>query len=423
MARTAFSILPLFLLAVAAPAWADDTQTLPQGIARVRIRPVVSIAQSRWNQDGKSERITNDFHNRNLNSEVFPELAILERIYGYKSGSLTLGRSQVLGTLQVGAMAVAAEYGITDRLSIGVVLPIVHARHAMSQVDLVPETSCGADRCGMSRNLGDTSISVDDTEYLPLDHDKSPDTRLAAPLTREDVQNILQDDLEYQRLESWSGSGLGDLELGIKYRALAVGPYATSVQGGFRLPTGRIDDPDNLLDIPFGDGQTDLGLQWQNDFRPFKDWLFNATLRYTVQLPHYERKRIPPAVNVPLAGADDVESVYRNLGDIFEAEASILHQFAETWRGFVVYRGILKAEDIARGSLGLPYSALTDETALRDHRITVGGTFSTVPLVLRNAYWLPLDITLMYERSIAGKNNALIANTVSFEVAGYLEVL
>jgi hypothetical protein len=406
-----------------ATAFADDARTLPQGILRMRLRPIASFASERWDQDGRAEALTHDLDRRELDSSVFPDLATLERVYGYQGGSLSIGTSHVEGAMQVYALGVAAELGITDRLSAGVVLPIVHGRMALGRVELEPETECTAIRCGIARNLGDTLITKDDSGYLPLDHDKDPSTRLATSVGTEDVQSILTDDLGYRRLESRSVTGIGDLELGLKYRLLDWGPYTTAVQGGVRFPTGRTDDPDDLVDVPFGDGQLDLGVAWQNDLVILDGLAIDATVRYTVQLPDRQRTRVPPRADVPIAKLDEIEDVYRDLGDVLEVDATLSYVIARVFTPFVRYLLTWKQKDRIDGERGLAYASLEVESGATSHILEAGLVFSTVPWVVAKELDLPFDASISFARSIAGRDNAPITNTVSLELAAYLEVI
>lgn len=416
-------VLLVVLLGLSGAARADDAATLPRGVGRVRVKPLYSYFTERWDQDGNAERVTHDLDGRELNSEVFPDLAILERLYGYRARSLSLGTSRVRSHVQLVAVGMAAEYGVTDWLTVGVIVPVIHARHTLDVLELDPVRECNETRCGLGRNPGDTSITTEDSEYLPLDHDKDPSTKMLAPLVREDVQGILADDLGYQRLGDWSGTGVGDIEVGFKARLFKWRLWTTAVQAGVRLPTGRVDDPDNLLDLGFGDGQTDVGIYWQNDLVPLARLRFNVTLRYTVQLPDHETKRVPPSASVPLAKPEATENVWRDLGDVFELDLLAAYRVLPVLTPFARYLFVLKGEDQVKGNMGLSYQALMDETALRNHRLEVGLTFSTIPWVAAKRFWLPLDATLSYERSVAGINNAPISNVVSLEIAGYFKVL
>ena len=415
--------LLVLLLGAAGEALADSTLTLPRGVGRLRVRPIYSFISERWNERGDAELLTGDLNNRNLNSDVFSDLSTLERLYDYRARSLSLGTSQVESQLHIFVLALAGEYGITDRLTLGLVVPIVHARHLLRRLDLDRVRVCNDQQCGVGTNPGDTNITKSDARYLPLDHDKDPDTKLLAPLTKDDVLDILDDDFGYQRLQDWSDTGVGDIELGLKYRILTWRYWATSVQGGLRIPTGKLANPNNLLAVDFGDGQTDIGLYWQNDFTPTRAMRLNLTLRYTAQLPDFRFKRVPPRADVPVSKKTDVENVWRDPGDVFEVDCSVAYTFRGVLTPYAGYLFTLKGQDDVRGNRGLSYRSLMDETALRNHQLEAGLLFSTLPWVVSGRTRVPLMITLSYSRSLAGINNAAISNTLALDMAGYFKVL
>jgi len=64
----------------------------------------------------------------------------------------------------------------------------------------------------------------------------------------------------YKPLQNWSGKGLGDTQLVLKNRSFDADGVAVATQAIVTAPSGRIDDPDNLLDKGFGDGQWDVAV-------------------------------------------------------------------------------------------------------------------------------------------------------------------
>src|SRR5690606_19827105 len=89
----------------------------------------------------------------------------------------------------------------------------------------------------------------------------------------------------YQELEDWHGEGLGDTTALAKYLVYNEGPLASAVTAGFVAPTGRVDDPDILNDIAFGDGQWDIFSQVAFDQTLNRNVFFNQYAKYTWQLP------------------------------------------------------------------------------------------------------------------------------------------
>lgn len=405
---------------LARPARADDALLLPQGVFRVRARPFVAWFDRRWDPDGRAESIAADLDGVQLDSGVFPDLAALERLYGMEAGTLSAGLSSMSSRVRIEALVVALEGGITSWLTVGAILPLLRAQSTVERLTLAPG-NLGKNTCEL-----DCPVKRSDSSYVPIDHDADPATRPLEPLTLDQVQELLHDEYGYRRIGDWRGEGLGDLELGLKaalpWTALLTRAWTSSLQAGFRLPTGRVDDPDDLTDVGFGDGQTDVAVYWQNDLAA-ADWLrLNATLRYTWQLPDFERLRVPPSANLPIASPDDTENVWRDLGDVLEAELGL---FGRLYRAFYPFTRVLyvsKGRDDIRGSRGLTYDALEEESARTDLRLEGGLTFSTIPYVESSDFPLPFDLTLAYDRSLGGSGNTPIASTLRLEAAVYFQL-
>src|SRR5690606_20080442 len=56
---------------------------------------------------------------------------------------------------------------------------------------------------------------------------------------------------------------------------------------------GRVDDPDILQDIGFGDGQTDLFAEFGGGYRLYDNIFLNSYLRYTYQFASEKELRVP----------------------------------------------------------------------------------------------------------------------------------
>ncbi|HET7791047.1 MAG TPA: hypothetical protein VFK78_09640 [Gemmatimonadales bacterium] len=93
-----------------------------------------------------------------------------------------------------------------------------------------------------------------------------PDTFLlpAGPLTADQFQTVVSDSANGFGVAPLDDNPLyrayylGDVELSLKYRAIVRPSYALAVTGLLRLPTGHLDNPRILFDVPTGDHQTDI---------------------------------------------------------------------------------------------------------------------------------------------------------------------
>jgi hypothetical protein len=96
--------------------------------------------------------------------------------------------------------------------------------------------------------------------------------------------------------------GLGDVELGAKYRLFGGAHYAAALKALVRLPTGAQDSDDELLAQSIGDHQTDLEGQLTQEVTAGPLWL-NLAVRGAVQRPGTRVRRVAPpdAFLVPAA--------------------------------------------------------------------------------------------------------------------------
>src|SRR5215831_14977856 len=228
-------------------AWAGDAEVVPRGVFKIDVESKWYFPTTkRFNPDGDLEDIAIDF-NTSLDSRVFPSLRQLESAFGLPAGSAKIGDSVVAFKLEFIDLLVSLQYGVTDRLTVGVTVPYYWQK---SQVSARVDTS-GAT---VGKNAALNTLA-------PL---RLPGTK---PLTTEDVQALLGKGLDingdgtvdipgfgFKRFETWSDDGFGDLEAGFRYQYLKTTNWRLALTSGVRFPTGQVDDPDNLVDVAFGAG-------------------------------------------------------------------------------------------------------------------------------------------------------------------------
>lgn len=107
-------------------------------------------------------------------------------------------------------------------------------------------------------------------------------------------------------LESWqSGWELGDVEISAKARLVATPrmdsagaprtfAYTGAVEALVRLGTGKLDDPNNFVDLGTGDGQTDIEVAAYSDILLGGRLLASIVARYGVQNSVVVDRRIAP---------------------------------------------------------------------------------------------------------------------------------
>jgi hypothetical protein len=401
-------VTAVFLIAIPLVCHADTAEVLPKRVFNLGTSYYHYFSiDKRYNQDGKPEDLATDF-NKNLDSRVFPELSALNPLVG---GTASLGRSVVDFTLIYRWWEFWLAYGITDNLSVGVLMPFYYSK-----------TDVNAFLDSSTANVG-----------------KNPFINSLAPLfvpgtvrlTTEDIQDLLGRGLDingdgkidipgygYKRVKTWSGAGIGDIELFGKYQFYKNASWRLAFAGGVRLPTGEADDPDNLVDVQFGDGQTDILLRFHTDYIGIKNFCLNGTVRYDIQLPDKETKRVPSSVDRPIT--INKEKVDRNLGDIIELEFMGNYAFTQWFSGGLKYRFTKKFKDRVDGSKGFAYSSLEDETNFMGHMGLAFLGFDTTQMYLDKEFPIPLSLRLEYRNRFAGKNNVTKSQYLSLSLNIFL---
>jgi hypothetical protein len=376
---------------------ADSAEVMPKGVFKANVTTnLYWPIDERFNPDGKEESVATDF-NSTLDSNVFPDLGFVELGFEMSPGSANIGRSIVDFEYKFTDLIFELYYGITDRLTVGVYIP-----YYWNKTDV------------KKASLDTTDATVGKNEALetlaPL---YIPGTE---PLTTEDVQRLLGkgldigathiDGLGYKRIETWSDSGIGDIEAGLRYQYLKTDNWRLAFTGGVRFPTGDVDDPDNLIDVGFGKGAYALLFRSNNDFTGIKNLVLNATVRYDLYFSHEQEKRILLNVNNPLTRLK--EEVEIDPGDIVELETSGTYTLPKGFSLSLLYKyGFKTKKDEVSGPSSLSYRALEEETDWAYHDFIAEISYSTLPLFLDKKFPLPLNASLAYENVFAGKNNYL----------------
>ena len=395
-------------------ALGDSAMVLPKGVSNVTTSYYHYFdIDERYDPDGDAEDIAANY-NANLNSTVFPALALLEASNGgpLPDGTATLGQSNVDFTLKYRWWEIAYAYGLSDRLTLGVLLPYNNSKN---------DVNAAVDSSAASVGV------IPAVPYLvPSTNVGGPGT----PLTTQQVQDLLGDGLDadgngsvdipgfgYDPVESWSESGIGDIELLAKYKLYDENDWRLAFTGGVRLPTGEVDDPDNLVDVPFGDGTTDLILRFHSDYTGVDKLFLNATLKYDIQLPSEETKRIPDNVNLPLTA--NKEKVDLDLGDVLDLELMGKYSLSREWSVGLKYRYTAKGKDEVDGNSGFAYPSLEAETDFTSHMGFLLVGYSSVGKYMDEKTGIPFDLNLAYRDRFAGTNNVTVSQFVSVDFSLY----
>ncbi len=431
-ARRTVLIGMVFLLVLCpVPTYSDDAVVLPKGLWRIFNDTQFGLPyDKRYNKDGDNEPLAIDL-NAELNSFVFTGLQALEipnpaalgcnlvpaPAYCLQPGTASLGRSVVSFERSFVQSDSQIAYGVTDRLSVGAMIPYIWQRNTV-QASLDSSTA----------TVGTNAAAVSPTNPFGLVPIGAPLPGTQAPTT-ELAQQLLMSQ-GFKRLESWSDQGVGDIEVGGKYQYYRSDNWRVAFTGGARFPTGKVDDPDDLADSGFGPGAYALLFRFHQDFVMQPEGLekrmgppgpgafyINTTFRYDLYLPDTQNLRVC-SVHEPLCLVE--EDVDRNIGDTVQAELSgSLGIFMNGLYITPLYRYGHKFKDHYSGNKGLDYGALSTETDFNEHIYRLTLSYTTIPLVIEKKFAFPFLAAVYYGERFAANNNRPHVRAVGLNIAIY----
>ena len=203
----------------------------------------------------------------------------------------------------------------------------------------------------------------------------------------------------------------GDAEAGLAFtlvdrwdRSGHHGGFRTAVEGLVRFPTGRLAQPDRVLGLGTGDGQTDLEARVTTDLGAGR-WGLRAEGTYNRQLAADYILRVAPPTQ-PLAGLDRLSAVHRDPGDIVSLAVRPFFRLTPTFalQGLATYwsRGedqvsyLTAADEIP----GVDASVLAQDSKATASMLGFGVTYSSLGRLQPGARGLPIDASWSYERVV-----------------------
>ena len=396
-----------WLLALLAPGYAevslgDSAQVLPKGRSGILTSYTDYFPiDERYDADGNREDLAADF-NTSLDSLVFAGLQAVEVGFGLLPGSASFGDTDVQMEYDIKIFDLEYYYGITDKFTAGVKIP-----YWWVETKVNASVNSGS---GSSATVGFNPF------WGPGDPFGSPIIPIlfgGQPATDQDIQDLLGPGVEingvpavpgfgYQQFETWKGEGLSDVEFSGRYQYLKTKKWRHAFTGGFRVPTGRIDDPDNLADMPFGLGAYQILLRSNHDVALSDKVTLNLSLKYDIVGSDSQEKRVSTDVNQPITRNKVVVDI--DYGNVFEFDTTAAYRFTPQWGVFARYRFTHKKGNEVSGPPGVNVDSLEAETNREGQQYQVGVGYSTVSRYLDGNTKVPYRVALSYRDRFAGKN-------------------
>ena len=333
----------------------------------------------------------------------------MEAAFRLPTGSATCGRSVVDCERHIQISTLQAAYGLTDRLSLGVRVP---SWTQDNQVQAALDSRTATVGVNPAVPGGIAPLGV-------------PGTR---PPTTEDVQAFLER-LGFQRVQDWSDTSFGDSFGGLKYQYYQSAHWRLAATGRVRFPTGRWDDPHNLVDSPTGCAAWGLGLELHQDFvwqhpglaqrlgvLTAGEFFLTTTCHYEAIVPDDKPFRVCD-IHQPMCPDFDPH-VHRDVGDIVEAEIAGTVGLLPGLTITPMYTSTHTFQDHFHGDRGFNDGQLQAETAGDAQTLDLRLAYSTTLLCAQQRFPVPLSLALRYVDRLAGNNNRLHTRALGVILAG-----
>lgn len=287
-----------------------------------------------------------------------------------------------------------ALYGITDRLSLGVLVPWIRRDVAFDfSADVQNNAAAIAKQVGNNPQLQD---GLDQLANYPLNEDTFMESVF---LNR-----------GYQSPRSTSFEGWGDMELEARYTYLVSSRWSLGLRGGLILPTGSHDmDITNPLDLGLSESVWAARLSHLSEYYFVPDRVSWATrLGYKHRFAKKQTRAYALSADELLPDLTDpnqIETVTKTIGSEFSASSGF--QWS-VFRGYInlmaSYFYSQKATDKIEAARGLDYARETAGTNAMQHGIEAAVEISTLKAFQRDDFMIPSKFMVSYVHPVGGRN-------------------
>ena len=381
-------------------AWGGGkAQTLPAGRFNVELSPYyIALSPPNLNIAGLSSAGS---------GTSASTLQSLDRMVEFLNSFIYPGSTSTLGNVafdyDVEAVLLVPfiAYGVTDWLSLAVSLPLyLKATTRLRRLDVG------------TGFIGYNGSYLDDPQNNPP---LVPSWNEHAVTDTEAVRRLVDEFFEYEPLDDWQGRGIGDLILAARARVVERSAWRVAAQVSVALPTGRVDDPGNLTDWGFGDGQTDLSVGVLADLIPLHRLTLTAEVSYTIQLPDTADLRVYPFESLPLAPKTRKPGLYnvlgqqavvdRDLGDVLYAGVRgeyLLLGWTFLYGGYAFAYRLRDSFELASDPQ-VDLSAMEVETSAWVHTLELGFGVDALELFRRGRFPVPAYLKAIVSKGFSNR--------------------
>lgn len=239
-------------------------------------------------------------------------------------------------------------------------------------------------------------------------------------------------DIELAATLQWLDTFRGDEQARLSPRGLQL---RSAVTAGYRFGTGSGDFPFTWFDVPTGSGVNALLFRSATDVVFGRRFWASAIVRVAQPLADQPFVRVPTTPDEAFVSVFREVPIDRTMGRELQLELNprvALSDFFSVW-GHYQLRS--KAADRNRGTFELPAdgdqpamtidaSILDVESEAREQRAGIGVSYSTLAAYTRGKSSLPMEVSWLYRRSLAGSGGQVLrASSQQVMVRTYFRLL
>lgn len=377
-----------------APITLPSAKVLPKGVRNFNLKGVITSSEEKFNGAGFERPLADPmFQNITFGDLILgkkdpvDKAAIEAKMVAIGADENTiLGSTQGQVNLKPTVTVPVIAYGVTDRWTTAIAIPImkydlnVDSGVTQSNVEMIN---------ALNQRLEADELWKDKEEF---------NRKFSAPLEAK------LEDYGYKPLVNENATKLGDIKLVNKYKTFDNGFQALTASLELTLPTGQKADIDKIVDIPGGDGQTDIGVGINHDIYIGQYVTFSTGLSYTAQLADTVERRVPEQRKSTVSEEKD-NNIQRDLGDILTAQAGA----GINYRGVSFGAGYTLGYKDGDKYTGSKYESNRYEWLGKDsiqnmQALTGKIGYDTITLFKEKKFPAPLAVSITYTTLLSGKN-------------------
>jgi len=362
------------------------TGMVPEGRSALQLETRYGKTDAFIDKDGNKVSFMRDLDGLNIDPQVLPLLGLF-------------GPAASLGTLEMSSdisgykYELTYGYGVTENLSVGFILPYGSITHHINAKSV-------------NANLAINPVFDPSTAISPINSPFIPHVPgVTQQADFEAIQFIVTSPdfgFEYERIQTVTTEGVLDPTVGLRWHIPLTEHWSAVLAPGVRIGHADKNNPDDLFDVQWADGSTDilLGVDvvgWIAD-----NWAMRTRLKYTWQTPDTIEARAY-SVDQALVPKSNLEVLDRDLGDRLESLIE-LDYIRASWLWGARLEHSNKQQDNYSSPRGQDVSGLEEETDNFETSFVLRVQWSGINAWRNQKLPIPVILTARIQTTIDGEN-------------------